>query len=310
MVFMPFCFAESPANRLTNPKLDPFGKIPEFKYCAARVERSPTRPRGGDWRPRTSRAAHRARGLERQRQDDVAREAPPGADRARPQRLDAEARAPRLRRRSARQGLAHASPGRRARGADLERAALGADARASRRGRADVGASSCRTSRPSISSSSKGSRRESHAKLEVHRSAVGKPLLYPNDPNIVAIASDRRPPNVALPFADLERHRSDRRSRRRARAAVSMSARRRRSWASCSRAGAPFASAARKPSRCSRAGRCSSGPRSGCAPCARAWRQRAAGDRGGGRGQSARAADALRRGGRCVGTAGRREGRT
>ena len=39
MVFMPFCFAESPANRLTNPKLDPIGKIPEFKYCAARVER-------------------------------------------------------------------------------------------------------------------------------------------------------------------------------------------------------------------------------------------------------------------------------
>ena len=39
MVFMPFCFAESPANRLTNPQLDPFGKIPEFKYCAARVEK-------------------------------------------------------------------------------------------------------------------------------------------------------------------------------------------------------------------------------------------------------------------------------
>ena len=38
MIFMPFCFAESPANMLTNPKLDPFGKIPEFKYCAARVE--------------------------------------------------------------------------------------------------------------------------------------------------------------------------------------------------------------------------------------------------------------------------------
>jgi formate dehydrogenase major subunit len=38
MIFMPFCFAESPANKLTNPKLDPFGKIPEFKYCAARVE--------------------------------------------------------------------------------------------------------------------------------------------------------------------------------------------------------------------------------------------------------------------------------
>jgi formate dehydrogenase major subunit len=37
MVFMPFCFNESPANALTNPMLDPFGKIPEFKYCAARV---------------------------------------------------------------------------------------------------------------------------------------------------------------------------------------------------------------------------------------------------------------------------------
>jgi formate dehydrogenase major subunit len=43
-VFMPFCFAESPANRLTNPKLDPFGKIPEFKYCAARVERAEQQP--------------------------------------------------------------------------------------------------------------------------------------------------------------------------------------------------------------------------------------------------------------------------
>ncbi|WP_421858240.1 formate dehydrogenase subunit alpha [Oricola sp.] len=39
MVFVPFCFNESPANRLTNPQLDPFGKIPEFKYCAARVEK-------------------------------------------------------------------------------------------------------------------------------------------------------------------------------------------------------------------------------------------------------------------------------
>jgi len=38
MIFMPFCFNESPANRLTNPQLDPFGKIPEFKYCAARIE--------------------------------------------------------------------------------------------------------------------------------------------------------------------------------------------------------------------------------------------------------------------------------
>jgi formate dehydrogenase major subunit len=34
---MPFCFNESPANKLTNPMLDPYGKIPEFKYCAARI---------------------------------------------------------------------------------------------------------------------------------------------------------------------------------------------------------------------------------------------------------------------------------
>ena len=38
MVFIPFCFAEAAANILTNPQLDPFGKIPEFKFCAARVE--------------------------------------------------------------------------------------------------------------------------------------------------------------------------------------------------------------------------------------------------------------------------------
>jgi formate dehydrogenase major subunit len=39
MVFIPFCFAEAAANVLTNPQLDPFGKIPEFKFCAARVEK-------------------------------------------------------------------------------------------------------------------------------------------------------------------------------------------------------------------------------------------------------------------------------
>ncbi len=38
MVFIPFCFAEAAANLLTNPQLDPFGKIPEFKFCAAKVE--------------------------------------------------------------------------------------------------------------------------------------------------------------------------------------------------------------------------------------------------------------------------------
>ncbi|MBB3064674.1 formate dehydrogenase subunit alpha [Limibacillus halophilus] len=38
MVFIPFCFTEAAANILTNPQLDPYGKIPEFKFCAARVE--------------------------------------------------------------------------------------------------------------------------------------------------------------------------------------------------------------------------------------------------------------------------------
>jgi len=42
MVFIPFCFAESPANVLTNPQIDPTGKIPEFKYCACRVEKVDT----------------------------------------------------------------------------------------------------------------------------------------------------------------------------------------------------------------------------------------------------------------------------
>jgi formate dehydrogenase major subunit len=36
-VFVPFCYYEAAANMLTNPALDPFGKIPEFKYCAIKV---------------------------------------------------------------------------------------------------------------------------------------------------------------------------------------------------------------------------------------------------------------------------------
>jgi formate dehydrogenase major subunit len=43
-VFIPFAFYEAAANVLTNPALDPFGKIPEFKYCAVRVTRGGKRP--------------------------------------------------------------------------------------------------------------------------------------------------------------------------------------------------------------------------------------------------------------------------
>ncbi|WP_277811131.1 formate dehydrogenase subunit alpha [Chromohalobacter canadensis] len=39
MVFVPFCYLEAAANILTNPALDPFGKIPEFKYAASRLHR-------------------------------------------------------------------------------------------------------------------------------------------------------------------------------------------------------------------------------------------------------------------------------
>ena len=39
VIFFPFTFKAAPANVLTNPKLDPFGKIPEFKYCAAKMEK-------------------------------------------------------------------------------------------------------------------------------------------------------------------------------------------------------------------------------------------------------------------------------
>ena len=39
LVFMPFCFSEAAANILTNPALDPYGKIAEVKFSAARIEK-------------------------------------------------------------------------------------------------------------------------------------------------------------------------------------------------------------------------------------------------------------------------------
>ena len=36
-VFVPFAYYEAAANMMTHAALDPFGKIPEFKYCAVRV---------------------------------------------------------------------------------------------------------------------------------------------------------------------------------------------------------------------------------------------------------------------------------
>ena len=37
VVFIPFCYVEAAANLLTNPALDPFGKIPEYKFCGVKV---------------------------------------------------------------------------------------------------------------------------------------------------------------------------------------------------------------------------------------------------------------------------------
>jgi formate dehydrogenase major subunit len=44
-VFVPFCFYEAAINKLTNPALDPFAKIPEFKYCAVRMRLGGDEPR-------------------------------------------------------------------------------------------------------------------------------------------------------------------------------------------------------------------------------------------------------------------------
>ncbi|MEY4211429.1 MAG: hypothetical protein RLZ92_1810 [Pseudomonadota bacterium] len=50
-----------------------------------------------------------------------------------------------------------------------------------------------------------GFRDEAFAKIELHRPSLGKPLLYPNDPHIIAIASDERLTNIPanLPCLDL-----------------------------------------------------------------------------------------------------------
>lgn len=48
-----------------------------------------------------------------------------------------------------------------------------------------------------------GYKGDSHPKLEVHRAALGRSLLQPQDPGIVAIASDQPLPGAAVPVVDL-----------------------------------------------------------------------------------------------------------
>ena len=42
MVYLPFAYVEAAANLLTNPAIDPYGKIPELKFAAARLDRIAT----------------------------------------------------------------------------------------------------------------------------------------------------------------------------------------------------------------------------------------------------------------------------
>ena len=48
-----------------------------------------------------------------------------------------------------------------------------------------------------------GYKRDAFPKLEVHRVENGKPLLHPDDPHIVAVASDRPLPDAKVPVIDL-----------------------------------------------------------------------------------------------------------
>jgi len=49
-----------------------------------------------------------------------------------------------------------------------------------------------------------GYKRAPHPKLEVFRAAVGKPLLHPDDPHIVAVASDTALPRATVPVIALD----------------------------------------------------------------------------------------------------------
>src|SRR5262249_39522317 len=49
-----------------------------------------------------------------------------------------------------------------------------------------------------------GFKHGSHPKLEVYRAAVGKPLMQPDDPHIVAVASDGPGPRARVPVVGLD----------------------------------------------------------------------------------------------------------
>nr|MBF0684981.1 formate dehydrogenase subunit alpha [Pseudomonas sp.] len=59
-VFVPFCYYEAAINRLTNAALDPYGKIPEFKYCAVRMRLGGEPPRQSSYGGGQAMAVHQA----------------------------------------------------------------------------------------------------------------------------------------------------------------------------------------------------------------------------------------------------------
>lgn len=48
-----------------------------------------------------------------------------------------------------------------------------------------------------------GFKRHSHRKIEIYRPSLGKPLLHPDDPHIIAIASDEELPGARVPWLSL-----------------------------------------------------------------------------------------------------------
>jgi molybdopterin-guanine dinucleotide biosynthesis protein B len=49
-----------------------------------------------------------------------------------------------------------------------------------------------------------GYKRDPHPKLEIYRAGVGKPLIHPDDPHVVAIASDVPLPHATVPRVSLD----------------------------------------------------------------------------------------------------------
>ena len=148
-------------------------------------------------------ARHRPSRLERLRQNHAPHQGDPPHRGAGAPGVDGQARPSRLRRRSTGQGFPHPSHGRRHRGAGRLSEPLGAGARVARGGRARPRCAARRLS-PVDLVLVEGYKRERHPKLEVYRAAVGKPLLQPDDPAIVAIASDQPLPEARVPVVALD----------------------------------------------------------------------------------------------------------